>query len=400
VVLEVKDEILKIANEIKDEVIKWRRHIHMYPELGYEEEETSKFVAKELKKLGVEVKTNVAKTGVIGLIKGTAGEGKTIGIRADMDALPILEETDVPFKSKNEGIMHACGHDAHTAILLGVAKIIIKIKDKIKGNVKLFFQPAEEGLGGAKPMVDEGVLKDPEVSAVISLHVADEVDVGHVEMKDGSFTASADKIWFDIQGKGGHAAAPHETIDPIVVGSHLVLALQTIASRSTDPVDSVVVTIGEFHAGSVYNVIPETAKLIGTVRSLKPEVREETYESIKRIAAGISNTFGATINPGIKRGYSPGFNDPMLNGIIKDSITELMGADKVKIVENPSMGAEDFYEFSDNYRIPVSMFWLGIRNVEKGIIHPGHSPLYNIDEDALPLGCSILALTAIKYLSE
>jgi amidohydrolase len=400
VVFEVKDEILKIANEIKAEVIKWRRHIHMYPELGFEEEETSKFVAKELEKLGVDVKTNVAKTGVIGLIKGTAGEGKTIGIRADMDALPILEETDVPYKSKNEGIMHACGHDAHTAILLGVAKIITKIKDKIKGNVKLFFQPAEEGLGGAKPMVDEGALKNPEVSAVISLHVADEVDVGHVEMKDGSFTASADKIWFDIQGKGGHAAAPHETIDPIVVGSHLILALQTIASRSTDPVDPVVVTIGEFHAGSVYNVIPETAKLIGTVRSLKPEVREETYESIKRIAAGISKTFGATIKPGIKRGYSPGFNDPILNVLIKDSITELLGADKVKIAENPSMGAEDFFEFSDNYRIPVSMFWLGIRNADKGIIHPGHSPLYNIDEDALHLGCSILALTAIKFLSE
>ncbi|NHJ39460.1 MAG: amidohydrolase [Asgard group archaeon] len=396
----MKEEILKIANELKDEVTKWRRHFHMHPELGYEEYETSKFVIKELKEMGIEVKTNVAKTGVIGLIKGTAGDGKTIGIRADMDALPLQEENDVPYKSKNDGVMHACGHDAHTAILLGVAKILSKIKDKINGNIKLFFQPAEEGLGGAKPMVDEGALKDPEVSAVIALHVADEVDIGYIEMKDGSFTASADKIWLDIQGKGGHAAAPHETIDPIVVASHLIIALQTIASRSTDPVNPVVVTIGEFHAGSVYNVIPETAKLVGTVRALKPEVREETYESIKRIAEGISKTFGAKITPGIKRGYSPGFNDPKINELIKESTIELLGAERVNIAENPSMGAEDFFEFSDNGKIPVSMFWLGIRNEDKGIIHPGHSPLYNIDEDALPLGCAILTLTAIKYLSK
>ncbi|NHJ48265.1 MAG: amidohydrolase [Asgard group archaeon] len=396
----MKDTIWKIAQEIKDEVIRIRREIHMNPELGFEEYETSKLVVKELEKLGIEVQKDVAKTGVIGLIKGTAGKGKTIGIRADMDALAMQEETDVPFKSKNDGIMHACGHDAHTAMLIGVAKILVKLKDKIKGNIKLFFQPAEEGLGGAKPMVEAGALKDPEVSAVISLHVDDDTNVGSLEIKDGPFTASADKIWFDIIGKGGHAAAPHETIDPIVVGSHFVLALQTIASRSTDPVDPVVVTIGTFHAGSVYNVIPEKIHLTGTVRALKPDVREATYESIKRIAEGIAKTHGATIIPGIKRGYSPGLNDPGLNKLIKESATELLGADKVIIADAPSMGAEDFFEFSDNYRIPVSMFWLGIRNEEKGIFYPGHSPLYDIDEDGLPIGCAILSLTALKYLEK
>ncbi len=394
----MKNEIWKLANEIKDELIACRRHFHMYPELGYEEEKTSEFVIKELKQLGIEVKTKVAKYGVIGLIRGTKGEGKTIGIRADMDALPILEENNVPYKSKNEGKMHACGHDAHTAILLGVAKILVKMKDKIKGNVKLLFQPAEEGLGGAKPMVEEGALTDPEVSAVISLHMADEVEVGYIETKDGSFTASADKIWFDIEGKGGHAASPHETIDPIVVGSHLVTALQTVSSRNTDPVNSVVLTIGTFNAGTVYNVIPRIAHLTGTIRTLDEEVREETFESAKRIAKGIAKAFGAKITPGIKRGYSSGFNNPELNALIRQATSDLVGEDKSLTTEVPSMGAEDFYEFSDNYRIPVAMFWLGIRNEKKGIIYPGHNSMYDIDEDALPLGCAILSLTALRYL--
>ncbi len=396
----MKDEIWKIANEIKNEVIELRRHIHMNPELGYEEEETSKLVAKKLQELGIDIKTNVAKWGVIGLIKGKAGDGKTIGIRADMDALPLQEENNVPYKSKKDGIMHACGHDAHTAMLLGIAKILVKMKDKMKGNVKLFFQPAEEGLGGAKPMVDEGALIDPEVSAVISLHVDDDTPAGSIAMKDGSFTASSDKIWFDIIGKGGHAALPHNTRDPIIAGAYLVTALQTVASRFTDPVNPVVVTIGTFNAGSAYNIIPERVHITGTVRALKPKVRDQTYEFIEQIAKGIAETFDLTITPGIKRGYSPGLNDPHLNQLIKEATKELVGEDKVIINEDPSMGAEDFFEFSDNYRIPVSMIWLGTRNEEKGINHPGHSPLFDIDEDALPLGCAILSLTALKYLSK
>lgn len=395
----MKDEVWKIAKEIEKEVIKFRRHFHMYPELGFEEVKTSEFVIKKLKELGIEVTPNVAKFGVIGLIKGTGGEGKTIGIRADMDALPMQEENEVPYKSKHDGIMHACGHDAHTAILLGVAKILVKMKDKIKGNVKLIFQPAEEGLGGAKPMVQEGTLKNPDVSAVIALHMADDVAIGHIEVKDGSFTASADKIGFEIEGKGGHAAAPHETIDPIVVGSHLVTALQTVSSRNTDPVNPVILTIGTFNAGTVYNVIPRTAHMTGTIRALKQEVREATFESAKRIAEGVAKAFGAKITPSIKRGYAPGYNSPELNILIKQATSALFGEDKVLLAENPTMGAEDFYEFSDNNRLPVAMFWLGIRNEEKGIIHPGHNPKYDIDEDALPLGCAILSLTALKYLT-
>jgi len=396
----MKDEIWNIALEIKEEIIKDRRHFHMHPELGFEEIKTAEYVAKRLTELGFEVKTGVAKTGVIGVLKGKGGKGKTIGIRADMDALPIQEENDVPYKSKHEGKAHMCGHDAHTAMLLGVAKILARLQDKLPGTVKLFFQPAEEGLGGAKPMVNAGALKNPDVSAVIALHVFDEFPTGKVIIKDGSFTASADKFYLDITGKGGHAAAPHEAIDPIVIASHLILALQTIASRSTDPVDPVVVTIGTFHAGTAYNIIPETVHLSGTIRALKQEVREATWEQIKQIAAGVAQSFGAKIATKIELGYNPGFNDPHLNQLIKASVTELFGEEQLVLEENPTMGAEDFYDFSDNYRIPVSMFWLGTRNEDKNIVYPGHSPKFDVDEDALPVGSAILVLTAWKYLTD
>ncbi|NHJ03742.1 MAG: amidohydrolase [Candidatus Heimdallarchaeota archaeon] len=393
-------EIKKIAEEIKDEIVALRRKIHMNPELGYEEFETSKLVSEKLKEYGIETKTNIAKLGVIGIIRGTAGDGPTIGIRADMDALPLQEENDVPYKSKVDGKMHACGHDAHTAILLGVGKILVKLKNKIKGNVKLFFQPAEEGKGGAKPMVEEGALKDPEVSAVIALHVDEDVEINMIEIKDGSFTASSDEFWIDIKGKGGHAALPHETIDPIIVGSYIVNAIQTIASRNTNPVHSIVVTVGTFHAGTIYNIIPDTAHLTGTIRALTPQDREETYNHLQRIVKGAQETFGGEITIGIRLGYSPGMNDSDLNAILKEAASEIIGEDNIKIAEFPSMGAEDFFDFSDNNRIPVSMFWLGVGNEKKGIIYPGHNPRFDIDEDAIPIGCSILALTALRYLEK
>ncbi len=396
----MKDEVWKIAQEIKPEITEIRRQIHMNPELGFEEKETSELVVKKLKELGIELKANVAKYGVIALIKGEAGEGPTIGIRADMDALALQEENDVPYKSKIDGKMHACGHDAHTAILIGVAKILVKLKGKIKGNVKLFFQPAEEGLGGAKPMVEAGALKNPDVSAVIALHVDTDTQVGTIQVKDGSLTASADEFWIDIVGKGGHAAYPHETKDSIFIGSHLVNTIQTIASRNTDPVYPVVVTVGTFHAGSAFNIIPETARLTGTIRALLPKVRDETHEHLQRIVKGTEEMFDVKISLGIKRGYAPGINDAGLNIILKDAANELIGTENVIEAEYPGMGAEDFFDFSDNYRLPVTMFWLGSGNKEKGIIAPGHNPKFDIDEDALPIGSSILALTAIKYLNK
>ena len=233
----MKDEVWKLANELKDELIALRRKIHMNPELGYQEFETAKFISEKLKEFDIEHKTNVAKVGVVGLIKGKSGRDKTIGIRADMDALALQEENDVEYKSKNNGVMHACGHDSHVAMLLVAAKILNKLKDKLNGNVKLFFQPAEETEGGAKPMVEEGVLENPTVSAVLGLHVEDEINVGTIQVKDGPLTASSDTFEIEIIGKGGHGAYPHDTIDPILVGAELVNAFQTISSRASKPWD-------------------------------------------------------------------------------------------------------------------------------------------------------------------
>jgi len=396
----VKEEILKIADEIKQEIIDIRRQIHMNPELGYEEKETSELVIKKLKELDLEIKTKVAKYGVIATIKGGAGKGKTIAIRADMDALALQELNDVPYKSKIDGKMHACGHDAHTAILIGVAKILVKLKDKIKGNVKLFFQPAEEGLGGALPMVKEGALKNPDVSAVLALHVEDETYSGRIKLIDGSISASSDLISIDITGKGGHAAYPHDTIDPIMIGARIVSAIQTVASRYTNPINAVVVTIGTFHSGSTYNIIPDSAHLTGTIRALTPQVRTETHEHLKKIIKGVADTFGAKADVNIKLGYSPGINDEGLNKLYKEAADELYGPEMAFTKNVPGMGAEDFFEFSDNYRIPVSMFYLGIRNDEKGINYPIHNPKFDVDEDALPFGSAVLAFTAIKYLEK
>ena len=396
----MKDEVWKIAQEIKDEIADIRHQIHMNPELGFEEKETSELVVKHLEALGIEYKKNVAKFGVVALIKGEAGDGPTIGIRADMDALALQEENDIPYKSKIDGKMHACGHDAHVAILIGVAKILVKLKSKLKGNIKLFFQPAEEGLGGAKPMVEAGALKDPDVSAVIALHVESDTPTGKIQVKDGSLTASADEFWIDIVGKGGHAAYPHETKDPIIIGSHLVNTIQTISSRNTDPVHPVIVTVGTFHAGSAFNIIPETARMTGTIRALLPEVREATHKHLQRIVKGAEETFDAKITLGIKLGYAPGINSASLNVFLRNAAEELIGKDNIIEAEYPGMGAEDFFEFSDNYRLPVTMFWLGSRNEEKGIVAPGHNPKFNVDDDALPIGSSILSLTAIKYLEQ
>ncbi|MEA2071422.1 MAG: amidohydrolase [Asgard group archaeon] len=392
-------KVMKLAQKNKDEIIKIRHQIHMYPETGFEEVKTSKLVISHLEKLDIPYQKNVAKTGVIGLIEGEK-EGKTIAIRADMDALELQEENDVPYKSKIDGKMHACGHDTHTAMLIGVAKILVELQDKLSGNIKLIFQPAEEGLGGAKPMVKAGALEKPKVSAAIALHVAGDLEAGKIEIKDGSLTASADEFWIDIKGKGGHAASPHETTDPIAIGAYLITSLQIIVSRFTDPVEPAVVTVGIFKAGSAHNIIPEKAHLRGTIRALDEEVRQEIYKNIQKICEGVGKTYDCTITPGIKKGYSPGNNAPELNDLIKASARELIGEENIKIADKPQMGAEDFYEFSDNYSIPVSMFWLGATNEEKGIIYPNHSPKFDVDEDVLPLGSALLALTAIKYLKQ
>lgn len=255
-------------------------------------------------------------------------------------------------------------------------------------------------MGGAKPMVEAGALRNPEVSAAISLHVDDEIPIGEIRLKDGCLTASSDEFKITIYGKGGHAAYPHDTIDPIFIGSYLVCALQSLASRETKPVYPIVVSVATFNAGTIFNVIPETAHLTGTIRTLLPEVRESTLESLKRIIDGVAATFNAKITLEITRGYAPGINNPQLNAIIAESAKIIIGEEKVSRDEYPTMGAEDFFEFSDNYRIPVAMFWLGVRNEKKGIMHSGHNPKFDIDEDALPIGSALLVSSAVRYLNQ
>ena len=286
----LRDEI----DEILPGVIADRRHLHQHPELGYQEFETAKFVAERLQAIGIqEVQTGIATTGLTGLIRGGKGPGKVVLLRADMDALPIHEQNDVEYKSVNQGVMHACGHDAHTAMLMGIARILHDRRDEFAGTVKVLFQPAEEGGGGARVMIEEGVLDAPNVDAVFGMHMAQETPVGKIAIRSGPAMAAADRFVVTIKGKGGHGAAPHLTVDPIAVGAQIVVALQTIVSREIDPIQPAVVTVGAFLAGEAANVIPDTAELRGTVRSFDPDVRTQLQERITALVEGIAKTMRA-----------------------------------------------------------------------------------------------------------
>src|SRR5215203_1847413 len=282
------------VDEILPGVIADRRHLHENPELGFQEVETSRFVAERLSALGIEdIRTGVAKTGVTGLIRGGRGEGKVVLLRADMDALPIVEENDVEYTSRNSGVMHACGHDAHTAMLMGVARILHDRRSEFVGTVKVLFQPAEEGLGGAQLMIEEGVLEDPHVDAVFGMHMAQEIPVGTIALRAGPAMAAADGFEIVIKGKGGHGAAPHLCVDPIAVGAQIITALQTIVAREVDPIHPAVVTVGSLQAGHAVNVIPDAATLRGTTRCFDPEVRQQLADRIKAMVAGTAGAMRA-----------------------------------------------------------------------------------------------------------
>lgn len=391
----IQNKLLERCQEIAPELVKIRRDIHAHPELGFEEVRTSNLIAERLSRLGLEVKTNIVKTGVVGLLRG-GRPGNTIALRADMDALSIQEQTGAVYQSQTPGVMHACGHDAHVAMLLGAAQILQELQVEIPGNIKFIFQPAEEGPGGAAKMVEEGVLHNPDVDATIALHADDETEVGQIQIKSGIATASANEIRIKIQGKGGHAAYPHKSVDAIVVAAHVILALQTIVTRETDALDAVVVTIGVIEGGDRSNIIAEKVNLKGTIRTLNDETREATFSALRRITEQVCTALRAKCEIEILEGYPPGVNDPQLIEIFRKVAEELLGRENVKIAEVPEMGAEDFYEFGKD--IPAAMFNLGIANKEKGITFPGHHPRYDIDEDALPIGVAILVASTLKFL--
>jgi len=389
-------------DEILPGVIADRRHLHEHPELGFQEFETAKFVAERLAALGVEdIRTGINKTGVTGLVRGTAegpGKDKVVLLRADMDALPIQEENDVEYKSQNDGVMHACGHDAHTAILLGVARVLTSRRDQFAGTVKLLFQPSEELFpGGAKGMVDEGVLEDPYVDAVFGLHMAQATPLGKILISGGPVMAAPDSFNITINGKGGHGAYPHTTVDPVVIGSEIVLALQTLVSRETDPMDNAVVSTTFFRSGDAFNVIPDVAELGGTVRTFKTETREYMAKRIPELAEGIGAALGAKVDAKFTYGYPATVNDHAQAERVRVAAAKIVGEENV-LPSTPVMGGEDFSYFLEQR--PGAYFFVGTRNEEKGLIWGHHHPKFDIDEESLGIGIAVTVETVFSYLGD
>lgn len=392
------DNLRQDVDEIMPGIIADRRHLHENPELGFKEYETAAFVKQRLESLGVEdIRTGIAVTGVTGLITGTAdGPDRNILVRADMDALPILEENDVEYVSQTPGVMHACGHDAHTAILLGLARILTDRKDQFSGTVKLCFQPAEElPPGGAIGMIEEGVLNEPPIEAVFGLHMAADSPLGEIIVGSGPVMASADGYTITIQGKGGHGAYPHDCIDPVVIGSNIVVALQSLVSRNVDPLDQAVVSNCVFQSGDAFNVIPDTAVLKGTVRTFKAETRDLMEQRIRETAEGIATALGGSATVEYQRGYPATVNDEAMTQLARESATAIVGEENV-VTMMPKMGAEDFSYFLQ--KKPGSYFFVGHKNEDRGIVWGHHHPKFDVDEDALGNGLATMAHSVLTYL--
>ena len=379
---------------LKDEMIQMRRDFHRKPEPGFREVETSKVVAKRLEEYGLEVKKGIAKTGVVGLLRG-GSEGKTILIRADMDALTVKEQTGLEFASENEGVMHACGHDGHMTIALTTARILSRHRDALKGNLKFVFQPAEEWPGGAKLMIEEGVMEDPKVDAAIGLHLWNYLPIGKVGVRSGPIMASMDSMRIKIKGKGGHGAIPHDTVDSIVVSSHVVTALQTIASREIAPIAPCVVTIGTIKGGYGFNIIADFVEMEGTVRALDVDLQKTLPGRIERIIKGVTSGMRADYDFEYTFHHPVTINDETMVGLIEEVSAVVAGQENVVIFEQ-TMGGEDMAFFLRE--VPGCYFFLGSSNKEKGLDQPHHSPQFNFDEDAMPIGVEIFARAAMKYL--
>lgn len=372
-----------------------RHQIHMNPELGFEEYETSKLVASELEKLGIEVTKNVAKTGVVGLIKG-GYPGKTVALRADMDALRINEEGDYEFKSKNPGVMHACGHDGHTASLLGVAMMLNEIKDELHGNVKLIFQPAEEVEGGALPMIKEGVLENPKVDAVFGGHLWGSIEEGKVAVKHGAMMASPDIFTIKIHGKGGHAGVPHASVDPVPIMAQVITALQTIVSRKNDPTNPLVISCCNVHSGECHNAIPTEALIQGTVRTLNNDTRDFAEETIEKFVKGIVESQGASYEFEFIRQFPPLVNDKNMADVLEKAAKKIVGDENVFELATPSMGGEDFAFYTE--KVPSSFVFVGMtKDVENPILH--HNAKFAWEDNNMKNLAQTLAQVAIDFLN-
>ena len=390
-------KIQKISNYVFPQLVKLRRELHQYPELCFKEFKTSERIAKELTKLKVKVKKGIAKTGVVGVLENRKN-GKTVALRADMDALPITEQTGFSYKSKNQGVMHACGHDVHMACVIGAAKILSSLKDELKGNVKFIFQPSEEvHPGGAKPMIQAGVLKNPNVSAIFGLHCDPAIPIGKIGVREGPFMAQADNFDIIIHGTGGHGARPQDGVDAIVVAAQVIQALQTIASRKISPVEPVVISVGKIEGGSARNIICDQVMMKGTARSLNREVAMRIPKLLKEIAEGIAQSAGASARVSYQTGYPVLINPPEATGFARNTTTRMLGKDAIYEIPHPLMGAEDFAYYLQ--KIPGSFLRLGTRNPKKNAIYLWHHPKFTVDEEAIKIGSSVLAGLAIDFLN-
>jgi amidohydrolase len=384
--------MLDRAMKIKDQLVSWRRDFHMHPELGFKEKRTANVVAEALKEMGIRVDTQVGKTGVVGYL----GEGSpVVGIRADMDALPLQEASEVPYASQTPGVMHACGHDAHTAILLGVARVLSEMPDRPPGEIRLLFQPSEEDWdeelkSGATLMIEDGALED--LDAVIALHVHSNTPTGQIEISGGMASAAVDSFLATIIGQGGHGAAPHKTVDPTFILAQVINAIHGIRARRINPIDSAVISLGSIHAGHTSNVIPDRVELMGTIRSFDTEVREQLSEELEK-AFAITRAFGGDYTLTIDKGFPPMYNDPEVAELIRQTAIEMLGEDKVNEGE-AQMGAEDFSYMSQ--LAPGAMFSLGVKIDDTP--RPAHSPTFDVNEDALPIGAALLAEVACRLL--
>jgi amidohydrolase len=386
--------IRQTIQALQPQLVEWRRQLHQHPELGFREQLTAEFVSQKLQEWGIEHQTGIAKTGIVAVIEGDR-PGPVLAIRADMDALPIQELNDVPYKSRHDGVMHACGHDGHVTIALGTAYYLSQHRQNFAGTVKLIFQPAEEGPGGAKPMIAEGVLKNPDVDAIVGLHLWNNLPLGTVGVRSGALMAAVESFRCTILGKGGHGAIPHQTVDSIVVGAQVVNALQTIVARNVDPIESAVVTVGEFHAGTAQNVIADSAHMKGTVRYFNPKYDGFFAKRIEQVVAGVCQSHGATYELNYQHYYPPVINDSAIADLVRSVAESVIETPTGVVPECQTMGGEDMSFFLQE--VPGCYFFLGSANLDKGLAYPHHHPKFDFDETALGMGIEMFVRCVEKF---